>query len=459
MISSGPLENVEHCLFDLALAVERRTNIHVASLSSYSVVFKVRGSIETLYQYYPELRSPDFTTAITLGHARYSTNTATSFERVQPFSLLGHNGEINTISRLREQAGMLGVQLVRRGSDSQDMDRTLASLIHHYGFSLTEAMELIFPPIESEVAKLSPDLQVVYRYYRQAMGPFAQGPAAIIARYGDECVFSVDALGLRPLWFGDTEKEYFFSSEKGVYHLDTMHIDPRPFSPGEKMSLRLRRGIGAEVFDYPAVQQRMLTLSRRRFGTLDTMKARLVAPNAGLMTAELISPVPIDPHSSEQSGAGARVQPSLEPGSPLQMERWLSAFGWGKEDREWVQALAESGSEPLGSLGFDGPLAALSTERQNLADYFKEAVAVVTNPAIDRERETEHFSTQVIIGPRPPLSPSALTRSAHLVLESPLLLGGEAAQPLLSEDGLASWRPNLALKHWMTCSLYLAITA
>ena len=268
LISSGPLENVEHNLFDLLLAIERLTNVHVASLSSNSVVYKVRGSIETLYQYYPELRSPDYTTAITFGHARYSTNTATAFERVQPFNMLGHNGEINTISRLREQAGMLGVQLVQGGSDSQDMDRTLASLIHYYGFSLTEAMELIFPPIESEVAKLSPDLQVVYRYYRQAMGPFAQGPAAIIARYGDECVFSVDALGLRPLWFGDTEKEYFFSSEKGVYHLDTMHIDPRPFSPGEKMSLRLRRGQGAEVFDYPAVQQRMLTLSRRRFGAL-----------------------------------------------------------------------------------------------------------------------------------------------------------------------------------------------
>jgi glutamate synthase (NADPH/NADH) large chain len=96
------------------------------------------------------------------------------------------------------------------------------------------------------VAKLSPDLQVLYRYYRQAMGPFAQGPAAIIARYGDECVFSVDALGLRPLWFGDTEKEYFFSSEKGVYHLDTMHIDP-PILARREDEPRLRRGQGAEA--------------------------------------------------------------------------------------------------------------------------------------------------------------------------------------------------------------------
>ncbi len=126
-------------------------------------------------------------------------------------------------------------------------------------------MELAFPPILSEVEKLSPDLQAVYKYYRQAFGPFAQGPAGIISRFGDECVFSVDALGLRPLWFGDTEKEYFFSSEKGVYHLDTMRLDPIPLSPGEKMRVRIRRGLAVEVSDYPTIQQRMLNLTIRRF--------------------------------------------------------------------------------------------------------------------------------------------------------------------------------------------------
>src|ERR1044072_9253588 len=129
LVRNGPLENVERTLFDLALRIEKNTNLSVASLSSNVVVYKVRGSIETLYQFYPELRNPDFTTAITIGHARYSTNTATSFERVQPFSLLGHNGEINTIARLREQAQMLGVELVEGGSDSQDLDRLLASQI------------------------------------------------------------------------------------------------------------------------------------------------------------------------------------------------------------------------------------------------------------------------------------------------------------------------------------------
>ncbi|MBC7876897.1 MAG: alpha-hydroxy-acid oxidizing protein [Anaerolineales bacterium] len=417
LVHNGPLENVERTLFDLALQIEKHTRVAVASLSSYVVVYKVRGSIETLYQYYPELRNPDFTTAITIGHARYSTNTATSFERVQPFNLLGHNGEINTIARLREQAQMLGVNLVESGSDSQDLDRLLSTLIHHYRFSLTESMELAFPPILSEVEKLSPELQTIYKYYRQAFGPYSQGPAGIISRFGDECVFSVDALGLRPLWFGDTEKEYFFSSEKGVYHLDNMRVDPIPLSPGEKMRLRIHRGTRTvEVFDYPAIQQRMLNLTMRRFGSLETMNVRLARP-----------PLPTEVLADTQNNTMPEVS----------LDNRMAAFGWGREDREWVQELAKNGSDPISSLGYDGPLASLSTERQNIADYFKEAVAVVTNPAIDREREVEHFSTQTIIGSRPPLTPNEISQETTFTLETPILLDYANKSSLIADINAA----------------------
>src|SRR4029453_13591050 len=243
----------------------------------------------------------------------------------------------------------------------------------------------------------------MYKYYRQAFGPFAQGPAGIISRFGDECVFSVDALGLRPLWFGDTEKEYFFSSEKGVYHLDTMRIDPVPLSPGEKMRIRVRRGQSVEVLDYPAIQQRILNLTLRRFGSLETMNKRLA----------LTTPK-----------TGTDHQPSASPHSPsaIKLDNRLSAFCWGREDREWIQELAKNGSDPISSLGYDGPLAPLSRERQNIADYFKEAVAVVTNPAIDREREVEHFSTQTILGARPPLIPGELGQEFTFAFDSQILL-------------------------------------
>jgi glutamate synthase (NADPH/NADH) large chain len=87
-------------------------------------------------------------------------------------------------------------------------------------------------------------MKAFHRYFRRAFGSLAQGPAAIIAREGDEIVFSCDALGLRPLWFGVTEKEYFASSEKGVVPLDHMIVDPRPLSPGEKMGLLVQACAG-----------------------------------------------------------------------------------------------------------------------------------------------------------------------------------------------------------------------
>ena len=150
-----------------------------------------------------------------LGHNRYSTNTSPSFRRVQPFGVLGHNGEINTVARLRPEARMLGVPLVRGGSDSQDLDRTVEALIGE-GLSLVEAIELLMPPIVNEIKRMPEELRGFYMYLRQAFGPMAQGPVALISRHGGECVFSVDALGLRPLWQLETAAAHVFSSEPGI---------------------------------------------------------------------------------------------------------------------------------------------------------------------------------------------------------------------------------------------------
>ena len=104
-------------------------------------------------------------------------------------------------------------------------------------------------------------------------------------------------------------------------------------------------------------------------------------------------------------------------------DRVLAGFGWQRDDVKLVQQMADNGAEPIGSLGYDGPLAALSPERQNLADYFKETVAVVTNPAIDREREIEHFSTRAVFGRRPPLTDPS-EDSLTIETDFPVILGG-----------------------------------
>jgi glutamate synthase (NADPH/NADH) large chain len=396
-------------LFEFHLEIERELPVHVVSCSTHSVIYKVRGHVDTLYKYYPDLRNPEFESAITIGHSRYSTNTETAFERVQPFSLLGHNGEINTIARLRQEARMLGAQLVQSGSDSQDLNRLLEVLIHRYGFTLAEAMEIVFPPVPHEAQALPPEVATLYRRYRMGWGPFAQGPAALVTRYGDECVFSVDALGLRPLWFGETEKDYYFSSEQGVLPLEQNVRDPRPLAPGEKVVLSIHRGSTVRVMSDSELRLEVL----RRGRALNAVQS------------------PAVPHGAPEWDA------PLPPGDSPNLEAWRAATGWYRSDRDIAVEMADKGADPIGSLGYDGPLAALSGDGvRNIAEYFKEAVAVVTNPAIDRERETEHFSTEAIVGPRPALHENdPADEVTPIALRLPVLAGGQYAGDALLDFG------------------------
>ncbi|PYE53020.1 glutamate synthase-related protein [Deinococcus yavapaiensis] len=371
LIKGDTLREREGKLFDLGLELEEKQPVHVVSFSVATVVYKVRGSAEILARYYPDLARNDYTSVCSIGHNRYSTNTLSTFEQVQPFTMLAHNGEINTIERLRKEGLQLGVPLTG-GSDSQDLNRVMAGYIHDHGLTLLEAVESVFPPVLSEVRAFSSSLQDAYLGLRAAGGPLAQGPAAIIARSGTECVFSVDALGLRPLWFGETEKEYFWSSERGVIPLGSMVRDPAPFSPGEKMVACLGDGV-VRLHANENVQRLILERVHGKEAGLENAHLRLLGPGGDVAESD-VAELP----------SNVRV-----------------AFGWDRWDEEYVKALAEKGAEPISSLGYDGPIAALRAEKPNLAEFFKETVAVVTNPAIDREREIEHFSTRVLVGRRP----------------------------------------------------------
>lgn len=409
------LKDYDARLYHLTCEIEAETPIHVVSLSRCSVVYKVRGSAECLRGYYPELQNPELRSSVTVGHNRYSTNTTTVFERVQPFSLLGHNGELNTIKRLREEAEMLGIPTVVGGSDSQDLNRAVEGLINEYGLSFFEAMEMVFPPIVNEIKHFQKDLQDLYMYFRSAWGPFAQGPAGIVSRYGNECVFSVDALGLRPLWRVQTETSIWFSSEQGVVPLREMICEPRPMAPGEKIGLLLSPE-GVKELNYPELQREVLQRASTRFKFANYRRSiAFGAPRAEFADGELLV------ETAKQESAEDR-------------ERLLAALGWESEDLTLVDHQANTGLEPIRSLGFDGPLAVLSQERRNLADYFKESVAVVTNPAIDREREIEHFSTRVVIGPRPSLLGHQGLVHRRVELQTPLLLGGHRRTAPLSRD-------------------------
>lgn len=392
-----------HASFWARTRLERDGILHVASLSPTVVVYKVKGTSFILADYFLDFQDPQCQATLVLGHSRYSTNTLSVTERVQPFSVLGHNGEINTIDKLRRESAMLGIPPVASGSDSQDLDRTLEGLMVQFGFSLIEAMEILFPPVTHIISALDDERKSMYFLYRRFLGPLAQGPAAIIARYGNEAVFSVDALGLRPLWGFETESTIYFSSERGIIRAHQMVAEPKPFSPGEKMAILIEKN-GIRILEYPEIQNTLFERFNER--TRPAISKTQHETNQGDLTALEFLGLPEEKSLTERS-----------------VSTLWNPFGFATEDLDLLSGMASLGIDPVGSLGFDGPLAPLNPERQNIPDYFKESVAVVTNPAIDRERESEHFSPRIVLGPRPYFGESVRVPKG-LDLSLPILLGG-----------------------------------
>ncbi|MDA2462741.1 glutamate synthase-related protein [Bacillus cereus group sp. MYBK65-1] len=405
LISENEITNIEQTLFSVTIKIEENEAIHVASLSRDHVVYKVLGAGDTLVAYYNDLQHPLIASTMTLGHNRYSTNTLSNFFRVQPFSILGHNGEINTIAKLRDQAEMIDVPLTAGGSDSQDLNRTLETLLVQYNYSLFEAMEILFPPIINEIKLYETPLQDLYTYIREAWGHFAQGPAGIISRFKDEAVFSVDSLGLRPVWKVETESSYIFSSEPGVVSPTKYVAEPKPLAPGEKVGLKWNEQDELVLYEYDKYQIQVYNRFKKR---IDTTNYHL---NLSI------------PETKKIQGLCDSVQ--------VETKQYV-AFGWDREHIQLLEQMATKGVEPIRSLGHDSPLAALDTDRRNIADFIKESVAVVTNPAIDRDREIEHFSTRTVLGERPSLL-SGAKRPFVVEMLSPIILEGSVAQPIAEE--------------------------
>ncbi len=300
-----------------------------------------------------------------------------------------------------------------------------------------EAMEIIFPPSPHEIDHLPPSLSGIYSRLTQAYGHFAQGPAAIAARYADTAICSLDTLGLRPLWFSETEKEYIFSSERGAIQLEDMVTDSRPLSPGEKMGLVIHRGQSVEVLSHRDIRQYVMKAAMQRDSYSNALpfgNSGQFGQNSNIQRYNLSA----NPEASTDRQQAMAVQTidypkvlfSLSPEKtevPWYQdknrysinEKLLITAGWNTEQVQEVMEQAKSGLDPVGSLGFDGPLAALSRNRVNMADYFKETVAVVTNPAIDRSRECEAFSTRSLVGTRPEIGSASDKNEKFIMLESP----------------------------------------
>jgi glutamate synthase (NADPH/NADH) large chain len=159
-------------------------------------------------------------------------------------------------------------------------------------------------------------------------------------------------MGLRPLWFVETDSEYVFSSERGVFTVEEFVSEPRPLAPGEKMYLRLTPE-GARLFPFDRYQRLVLERVLTKAYHLEGYAAHLAGPRYS-------SPPPLA-GGSETSTENRPAPPSLN------LER---AYGWDRWDAGYLEALVESGNEPIGSLGYDGPIAALNPEKPNLSEFF-----------------------------------------------------------------------------------------
>ncbi len=430
--SSGP--DFERRLFLARRAIEQAVqvpagrastgleSVHLASLSSRTVVYKglVRGS--DLGRFYPDLADPAPAVEHATFHQRFSTNTRPTWQLAQPFRYLAHNGEINTIRGNRQAmagrsatlgGGRLGARLGRAttagaplldptGSDSLSLDQALELLLIA-GWPLPAALLALLP----EAPALRDEAIDGFDAWQAAMaGRFEpwDGPAALVFSDGRQVGALLDRNGLRPAaWEIRRDGLVVLASEAGLL----------PAGPGEVLR-RGRLGPGEILVVDPAAG-----------GLLEDRAAKaaaIAALPAGRAPSRLTRPV-------DRSTAPA---PAPGPVDPLVAEghrRRRLALGLDAEQlRLTVAPMATTGREPTWSMGDDTPLAVLGRRSRNIAGYLRQSFAQVTNPAIDPERERLVMSLVSPLGPRLPLlEPPELAEPRTVVLDSPVLRTADLA--------------------------------
>ena len=411
-------DEYEGRLFLARKAMERHLRLFsperfsVVSLSHRALVYKALVRGVDLADFYPDLGNPQFATAFALFHQRYSTNTLPSWALTQPFRVLAHNGEINTISgnrahmRSREAAIAAGGPPERKAllpllqgsmSDSASLDNAAEQLIRA-GHSLLQAIAMLLPPAWENDTELAPDVRAFFEYQAGRMEPW-DGPALVLFTDGLTVGAATDRNGLRPARYVETRDGLFaLASEAGVVDVAEENVRSRGrLSPGDILAVDIREHVVLERSDIHA----RLAAAKPYRQWLETHRRR-ATPTAGRGRA-----------------ASDGVRPSED-------VRVLKSFGYTREETELVLApMFREGREPLGSMGDDTPLAALSTKPRLLFSYFKQRFAQVTNPPIDPLRETVVMSLAVPLGPEGELWTERPEHAARTWVESPVLFPEE----------------------------------
>ncbi len=355
---------------------------YMPSLSTRTIVYKGMLTSCQLREYYLDLSHPYFTSAITLVHSRFSTNTFPTWDLAQPFRLIGHNGEINTIKGNRAWMGAhesvlhpkglgamseLGSILQSGMSDSASLDNALEFFVMS-GLSLPHAMAMMVPESWNEKNPISPKLKSFYEYHSIWMDPW-DGPATLLFTDGRYAGGMLDRNGLRPARYLITKGNMMvIASETGVVDIPAAEIREKGrLRPGKILLVDTQEG---RIY-YDAEVKEQLASEYPYGDWLDQNRIML-----------------------NKISSGRKASCEVE-----HYGRMLRVFGYTKEDVEKViLPMGATAAEPLSSMGNDTPLAVLSRKPQRLFNYFRQQFAQVTNPPIDPVREELVMSLSSYIG-------------------------------------------------------------
>ena len=378
-------DSLERTLYIIRKKIEKRvrhTDFYIVSLSAKNIIYKGMLSSMQVREYFPDLTQPYFTSGLALVHSRFSTNTFPTWSLAQPFRLLAHNGEINTI---RGNRGWMEAResvlsspalgdvkdirpIIQPGmSDSASLDNVLEFFVMS-GLSLPHAMAMLVPESFNDKNPISEELKAFYEYHSILMEPW-DGPAALLFSDGRFAGGMLDRNGLRPARYLITNNDMMVvASEVGVMDFEPGEIKEKGrLQPGKILMIDTEQG---KIY-YDGELKEQLASAR-------PYRAWLSANRIELDTLK----------------SGRKIDNRIDG-----YDRMLRTFGFSREDIErTLMPMCNTGAEPIASMGNDTPLAVLSDRPQLLFNYFRQQFAQVTNPAIDPIREELVMSLTEYIG-------------------------------------------------------------
>lgn len=364
---------------------EFRHDFYVCSLSSKTMIYKGQLTSGQVRQYYLDLRNDLLTSAVALVHSRFSTNTVPRWKLAQPFRVIAHNGEINTIEGnknwwrakekdiesstfSKEELDMMFPLFNPTNSDSSIFDNVLEFLVAD-GRSIPHAMMMMIPEAWQNAEYMESYKKDFYEYHEALMEPW-DGPASMCFTDGTLVGGTLDRNGLRPSRYCVTkDNNLILASETGVIPIDADNIVTKGrLEPGKILIADLdeKRVIGDE-------ELKNVICNRLPYGTwLEESKIHIDTINAKI---------------------------SDEKKSSIPLVKRQTAFGYTLEDEELIlEGMLSSFKDPIGSMGADVPLAVLSRYAQHISTYFRQQFAQVTNPPIDSLRESEYMTLKTVLG-------------------------------------------------------------